>query len=335
MSTEGLRSAKSTERRTRRAGGRAKKAEEGPTASRGHRDRKPDVRTPSRDAIDYCREQFGGSREVYCPVRRQFVSVTNPGAKSVLRQVLAGGGEVRLKMYLTALWWATSEPHNIEDVPASAWARAFGLDRYSTAGAKRVLDATTWLTDHQLMRSARTRGAPAKLQLLREDGSGDPYHRPWWGHERDEHERLPIPDEDLYFQIPKEFWEAGWVSVLSGPAVMCLCIHLAATWGWKANGYAERTSKEDDRPARLKWHHFTEAERRDRFTVSEDTWRRGNHELVAWGLVGRRARWNSGFKTRRQYFEYQVDLEKFERSPLDVTPVPVRVTMIGGGGAPQ
>ncbi len=287
-------------------------------------------------SIDFCRTEFAGSRQVDCPVRRQFTRVPSDAdakATSVLRQVIAGGGEVRLKLYLTALWWATAEPHDIENVPASAWALALGLDRYSTAGSKRVLDGITWLTDHDLLKAKRSRGAAASLRLLREDGSGADYHRPWWGHPRGKKDNPLIPEEDFYFQIPREFWELGWVSVLSGPAVLCLCVHLDATWRWYAAGVTKRDSKDDDRPATLRWYHYTEAERKKGWTVAEDTWRRGNHELVAWGLVDRKARWSSGFKTRRQYFEYRVNLEAFGRNPLEVEPRPVRVSMPGGGGA--
>lgn len=333
MSTVGRRSAESPERRTRRAGGPAKKPEKA-ASTVDEITRTPDLRKPSPDALEFCRREFTG-REVDGPVRKQFVKVADgsSGRRSVLRQVIAGGGEVRLKMYLTALWWGSREPHDIKDVPASAWAHAFGLDRYSTAGAKRVLDATTWLTDHRLLQSTRKRGAPASLVLLREDASGEPYRRPWAEHPYDKDGKRVIPPEDLYFNIPKEFWMSGWVSVLSGPALMCLCIHLDATSNWPGNGSVKRAAPDDERWARLRWYHYTEDERRDEYTVAEDTWRRGNHELVAWGLVRRRSKWNSGFRTRRQYFEYQVDLEQFDRSPLDVTPKPVRVSMSGGGGA--
>ena len=97
VSTEGHRSAEAAKRKARRAAGRAKKAEEGRSDRRLSVSRTPDLRAPSPDAIDYCRSEFAGSRRVDGPVRRQFVSVTeeSPGTKSVLRRVIAGGGEVR------------------------------------------------------------------------------------------------------------------------------------------------------------------------------------------------------------------------------------------------
>lgn len=328
MGTEVRRSTKSTEGKTRRAPGSATRSKKAKAT-----DSKPGVRKPSSSALDFCRTEFRDSREVDCPVRRQFVRVRAAGGKTMLREIVAGGGEVRLKLYLTALWWATAEPHEILDVPASAWAQAFGLDRYATAGSKRVLDAVTWLTDHDLLRATRRRGAAPELRLLREDGTGAPYHRPWWEQSTNADGRRVLDETDHYFQIPREAWGFGWMSVLSGPAVMCLCIHLDATWGWDGPGSTPRADPNDPRPATLRWYHFTERDRDERWTVSEDTWRRGNHELVSWGLLDRRARWSSGFRTRRQYFEYQMNLEQFGVSPLDVTPRPVRISMPGGGGA--
>lgn len=326
-------SAEASERKPRSGAGPAKKSRKLAAARPPAGTKRMRVRKPSRDAIEYCQQEFG-VRRVDAPIRHSLARRAPKADASILRRLIAGGGEVRLKLYLTALWWAVAEPYEIRSVPASAWARAFGLDRYSTAGAKRILHGVTWLTDEGLLEAERRKGAAPLLRLLREDGSGDDYTRPWVGHPVDSDDRPQIPPEDHYFQVPKELWTEGWISVLTGRALMCLCIHLDATWGREGPGRTKRKSADaDDRPKTLRWFHYPERERDGTWSVSKDTWRRGNHELVAWGLVDRRSRWSRGFTTQRQYYEYRVDLDRFNESPLEVDLNVVPIRFREGGGA--
>ncbi|HVF74574.1 MAG TPA: hypothetical protein VM938_05955, partial [Acidimicrobiales bacterium] len=60
------------------------------------------------------------------------------------------GGAVRLKLYLSFLWFAAAPPHDVT-YPARAWASLLGLEDPEARGARRIIDAITWLDAHDFV----------------------------------------------------------------------------------------------------------------------------------------------------------------------------------------
>lgn len=173
-----------------------------------------------------------------------------------LTRLLRGGqgGEVRLKLYLTMSLLAVRSPYDIATpVPARSWAEALGLPDSGRNGARRVNDAMDWLAEHKFIISERRQGAPGAVRLLSQSGDGSPFTRPI-GAAR-------------YVQLPLGLWRLGWIVRLSGTALVLLIVLLDMQSG--------RSGPQWVSPAQA----------RVRYDLSPDTWTKGTHELVQFGLL--------------------------------------------------
>jgi hypothetical protein len=228
-------------------------------------------------------------------VRLNFIEATGEDPPPLARLLRGGrGGTVRLKLYLTMLWMAAGEPHDIT-FPARAWAELLDLPSPEGNGDRRVRDAIDWLEHHGFVSIQRQPGRPATITLLREDGSRRAYVVPAAA-PKDQGTKK-IGDEHWHVRLPAIFWVNGWMVALSGTAVAILLVMLVL----------ERQS----RGPRL-W--ISPAEARRRFALSEDTWTKGTAELRKHGLlvVGRRPI-SEEFGWRRVRNTYSLDLDELQR----------------------
>jgi hypothetical protein len=260
----------------------------------------------------------GTLMDAAAPVRRCFVRADAAGyrplaagVRTPLSKMLAGGqgGEVRLKLYLSLLWLGARSPHAVEDRPASAWARLFGLTEPDTNGAQRVGAAITWLVGNKFATAVRTRGRPAKLTPRHERGK-QPYSRP--GAE-------VVAEPDWYFQLPQELWSKGWMGVLSGAGLVALVILWDESWGrpgMKTQARDGRGGIGYERPVRMPEVWLAEALLKDRYRISYDVWEKGVKELVAFGLVHQRfVPEPAGFRSRHRRRKLRLVLAAMRAGP--------------------
>lgn len=203
-------------------------------------------------------------------VRRSFV-VAEKDKDSPAAIMLRGGrgGEVRLKLYLSLLWFASSPPHDAT-YPARAWAALLGLNDPEGNGARRINDAFAWLDENRFVKLVRQPGHPSTAYLRMETGSGAPYDVPGAV-------MRGIPDQlkqarapHRYFQIPASFWVNGWVVELSGAATVMLLALMAET----------REGEE----TKGTW--FSQSVAAERFKLSPQTRSKGLRELEYQHLIG-------------------------------------------------
>lgn len=166
------------------------------------------------------------TRRDHGPVRKSFVRSDTADNRAPLAQLvgLGGrGGEVPVKLLL-ALLWRCSRPPFDTDISARKWATVLGLADPNTGGARRVTDALQTLARLDLVQLTARRGEPSLVQLLQEDGSGDPYTLPSTAYtlaNADEKER------HRYFKVPTPLWTQGHLQAMSMPALSMLLIGLA------------------------------------------------------------------------------------------------------------
>lgn len=82
-----------------------------------------------------------------------------------------------LKLYLAFLWFASAPPHYVT-YRARAWAGLLGLYDPEGNGARRVVDAITWLAKEEFVAVRRRAGQPSEVRLLSDLGTGEPYEPP-------------------------------------------------------------------------------------------------------------------------------------------------------------
>lgn len=169
-----------------------------------------------------------------------------------LALILQGGGEVRLKVFLTTLMMATKRPHNTK-VSSSDLAAMLNLPDPQGAGARRVNKAFKDLAGRKLVRRERMPGYVPETTILDPAGSGK-------GWDADALERP-------YITLPIDLWRRGWLIALSGRALGLLVILRELT---------------NARPGGLGW---ADGIRKRQYGLSDDTWTRGTAELVALGLL--------------------------------------------------
>lgn len=99
--------------------------------------------------------------------------------------------------------------------PSQVWARGLRLDDHLLSSRNAVSRNWAWLERAKLVRRSR-RGRVAKIYLLYDDGSGDPYCHP--------HDRNP---QERYLTLPYAFWRQGWDGKLglAGIAVLLILLH--------------------------------------------------------------------------------------------------------------
>lgn len=257
------------------------------------------VRAPvsAMEAASHLTKRVGDRK---AQVRRRFVErIDNAPSAPPLAQMLRGGrgGQVRLKLYLTMLWIGANPPHDVT-YPARAYAELLGLREPETAGARRILDAISWLEQKGFVTVESRPGHPSRVTLLNELGDGAAYSVP--GAEFSKlRGKKDTPDELVarhrYVQLPPDLWTSGWLAVLSGPGLAMLLV-VATELGGRA---ADREV----------W--FSPGMAKRRFDLSEETRTTGIRELAGAGLVKitRRDTNPDPFAVRRLRNVYRLDLE--------------------------
>jgi hypothetical protein len=98
--------------------------------------------------------------------------------------------------------------------PSQVWARGLRLDGTQLSARNAVSRNWTWLEKARLIDRGRV-GRDAKITLLYDDGSGDPYCHP--------HNRKP---RERFLTLPYAFWRQGWDGKLDLPGIAVLLILL-------------------------------------------------------------------------------------------------------------
>ncbi len=168
------------------------------------------------------------SRRDHAPLRHTFLQqVTPEGAAcgSKLADLVRAGDSLGLRLYLTAVLKASSQPWDTA-LPAPVWARALGNELPNSKSATGgVSKAWRRLEDHGLIQRSRY-NRMAQITLLREDGSGQEYTHPG-----DKDSRMD--GRDVYFKVPVALWRLGssndrrWIRELSVPELAMLLISLS------------------------------------------------------------------------------------------------------------
>ncbi|MFT3888402.1 MAG: hypothetical protein QM713_09620 [Arachnia sp.] len=207
------------------------------------------------------------SRRVSIPVRNSFVRASG-STKTPLAHMAATrghGGETKLKLYFALLWLSVSPPYDTT-LPAANWATLLDLDDPTTKGARCVRKALSELESLGLVSRQLVPGAAARVQLLREDGSGDRYTPPSASHRRGA-KKITETDRDRYFKIPTLLWTSGHLQRMSSAALTMLLVILEESRGREAP----------------QW--WTQEDFNTRFGVSKDVRAKGTRELVARRLI--------------------------------------------------
>lgn len=238
-----------------------------------------DVRTASAEVLELARlikSRLG--RRTTAPVRAAFVGVADDnrpaGQAPPLAQLLRGGrgGEVRLKLELSFLWFAANPPHDLT-YPARMWAILLGLEDPEGRGTRRVRQAILTLARFELIAIDPRPGQPNRIVLLDEGQPGTRYELPGAAFNRGRGS-----DQDWrhrYVQMPDTLWTNGWLATLSGAALAMLLVL-----------YVELGRRE---PSTTDvW--FSPSQALKLYGLSEDTRSKGLRELRAAGLITARKR---------------------------------------------
>ncbi|BCW12858.1 hypothetical protein NtRootA2_41400 (plasmid) [Arthrobacter sp. NtRootA2] len=243
-------------------------------------------------------------KRTFAPVRATFVGShassedRGPeGGVPPMAKILRGGrgGEVRLKLELSFLWFAANPPHDLT-FPARVWATLIGLADPEGRGTRRVRQANTALAAENLIKVEGQAGRPNKIFLLEESGTYKPYVLP--GEAYNKSKGSGQEWRHRYIQIPDTLWTNGWISILSGAALAMLLV-LFAELGQKD------ASKTD------LW--FSPDWAKKIYGLSEDTRSKGLRELRTAEIITARKRSASRdvLDFRRLRNTYRLDLERF------------------------
>ena len=234
-------------------------------------------------------------------LRRVFLVVGASSETSAppLAQMLRGGrgGEVRLKLYLSLLWTASGEGHDVS-LPARVWATLLGLPQPDTNGARRIRDALQWLARHGYVTVHEKPGIPSTVKLLEESGLRRPYTVPGARAGLIKTSGGVVGPTHLYMKVPPTLWTQGWLAKLTGRGLATFLI----LWN-------ELTS----RAAEEVW--LSPALATERYALSEDTRYRGLAELDELGLVevGQRPVSNGALGMRRLRNTYRLSPDALSR----------------------
>ncbi len=141
--------------------------------------------------------------------KRACVQPPSTGSKTAVR-LMEAAEAIRERYRASAVAHGTAS--------AGAWARA--LNAGGSSAATRVYRNLDWLEKEKLVYVDRSRRI-GRITLLREDGSGQPYHHPG--------SKVPGQSqaEGNYLQLPTAFWTERWHQRLSLPAKAVLLIALS------------------------------------------------------------------------------------------------------------
>lgn len=258
------------------------------------------VREPPEGSLavaQLIKERLG--KRVSAPVRVSFIGANDSqrpaGEAPPLTRILRGGrgGEVRLKLELSFLWFAASAPYDLA-YPARVWASLLGLDDPEGRGTRRVRQAISALQRESLIEVRTHPGAPSRITLLDEGGFGFPYSLP--GESYSKSRGSGQEWRHRYIQIPDTFWTNGWISTLSGAAVAMLLV-LFAELGQR------------DYETTEVWFSPSQAQRI--YGLSEDTRSKGLRELRSAKLITAQKRSSSrdtlDFRRLRNTYRLNVD----------------------------
>jgi hypothetical protein len=232
------------------------------------------------------------------PVRYGFISRERaddmaPPMIRLLRGDKGGaGGDVRLRLQLSILWAVRDDP--TLSFPARSWASLLGLPEPETKGARRVKTALRWMDAAKLIRLESAPGRDAVVHVLEDTGSGDRYQMPGAVYAKLK-SNASLANPHRYIRLPKQLWTNGWLSVLSGPAIVMFlvlwlesgrAVHEQAPWVWVSPSMAEK-----------------------RYALSEETRLKGARELTRLGLVqtSTRAVPAEAFEYRRGRNSHMID----------------------------
>ena len=266
------------------------------------------LRRPSDAAIEAAQvvKARVGRRET-APVRALFVEQRDgaQGAAPPLARLLRGGrgGEVRLKLELSFLWFAVSPPHDLT-YPARAWATLLDLEDPEGRGARRVRQAIKSLEANNLVTVENRPGQPGRILLLNESGNIEPYTPP--GNVYNASRSRGLDNPHRYIQLPDTLWTSGWLATLSGAGLAMLLVLLTNLAGRPAESTDLWLSP--DRATEL-------------YGLSDDTCSKGLRELRAVELITarRRSASRTAFDFRRLRNTYRLNLSRL----ADLAAVPV------------
>jgi hypothetical protein len=214
-----------------------------------------------------------------------FVRADVRGLTPPLARMIRGGrgGEVRLKLYLTMILIAVRPPHDIDNVPARAWAEVLDLEDPAGLGARRIADALQWLAKNNFVHLDSQRGRPPVVRLLSAVGDGTRFDR----------------GRRIYVRVPIGLWQNFWITQLSGSGLALLLVLLDLQSGRKA-------STPPALPGQM----------RRRYGLSDDTWTRASKELTELGLLEiRRQPQGRDFDARRMRNTYWINVERLNIAP--------------------
>lgn len=274
-------------------------------------------RTPGSETLEVARlikDRLG--RRTAAPLRLSFIGAHDDdredGAVPPLARLLRGGrgGEVRLKLELSFLWFAAAPPHDVS-LPARVWAVLLGLEDPEARGTRRIRQAIDALESSNLIRVERQPGMPPRIWLLDEGALDVPYTLP--GAAFNAARNTPDAWRHRYIQLPDTLWTNGWIATLSGAATAMLLVL-----------FAERGT---DKSGKELW--FSPKRADQLYGLSEDTRSKGLRELRAAGLVTarRRSASRNALDTRRVRNTYRlVDARLNEGANVPVNPEPLPPT---------
>lgn len=167
-------------------------------------------------------------------------------ASTPLSELLQNKGDLRVKVFLTALMMATREPHNLK-LPASEMAVLLGLEDPQGKGRRRVQDTYRALATANMIAKVDSPGRTSELTVLNPDGSNEEWNS----------RELQHP----YLSLPIELWKNGWIIKLSGRSIALFAVLRDLT---------------ASRPNDSGW---ADGIRKRSYGLSKDTWRRASAEL--------------------------------------------------------
>lgn len=268
--------------------------------------------TPESLTVAWAIKDRLGKRD-HAPVRVAFIgsndAVRGEDQAPPLARILRGGrgGEVRLKLELSFLWFAVNPPHDLA-YPARVWAELIGLDDPETRGTRRVRQAIAALETVGLIEVMKRPGHPNRIFLMDEGGEGVSYRLPGaaYGSARGTDDQW----RHRYIQLPDALWTNGWIATLSGAALAMLLVL-----------FGELGQKDPDKSDL--W--FSPSRAKRIYGLSEDTRSKGLRELRAAKIITarRRAASRDVLDFRRVRNTYRLDMERLRTTalvPIDAEP---------------